>query len=357
MTANIHDYQDIQSDDGIDMAYPEPPTSKTQIRIAGEKISKGIHQNEDIVILDQWRGAHAYVLNTFQALLRNRIKSFDGHVEFVQRLKRRKTVIDKLTNQRGVNLASMNDIAGCRLIFDSIDELNEFRLRLLHSARIRHKLKYEDADKYNYILEPKETGYRGIHDVYRHRPRDNRNSPWEDLLIEIQYRTQYQNSWATAVEIADIINKTRVKFEENNTDQSEFFAVCSEIVARKENRRSTYNSLAEAELMQRFNQLESKTGLLGVLKAIKTVQITDSEIGKHNVLAIFDNGGFEIEKYSSGLLALKRANYLEDQENTVNVVYVSSESPRSIRASYKNYFNDPLDFVGLIQQPPSTPPN
>src|SRR5690606_32564106 len=97
-------------------------------------------------------------------------------IEFAQRLKRRNTVIDKLRRKDSAgnplirDVTAMHDFAGCRLIFENISDLHSFR-DYMHSSRVmknvNHSLK-NDVDKYDYISSPKFTGYRGIHDVYRH---------------------------------------------------------------------------------------------------------------------------------------------------------------------------------------------
>ena len=61
-------------------------------------------------------------------------------------------------------LARMDDIAGCRLIFRHTKDLDSFRDEF-HRARFKHKMR-NDLDKYDYIKRPKPTGYRGVHDVY-----------------------------------------------------------------------------------------------------------------------------------------------------------------------------------------------
>lgn len=58
----------------------------------------------------------------------------------------------------------MDDVAGCRLIFPSIKSLYAFREEFLN-ARFNHHRR-NDVDKYDYIKQPKDTGYRGVHDVY-----------------------------------------------------------------------------------------------------------------------------------------------------------------------------------------------
>jgi len=81
----------------------------------------------------------------------------------------------------------MDDVAGCRMIFDSIPALDEFRAAF-HKARFRHKRK-NDKDKYNYIKDPRSTGYRGIHDIYEYTAKTDEGKPYNGLLLELQFST------------------------------------------------------------------------------------------------------------------------------------------------------------------------
>jgi ppGpp synthetase/RelA/SpoT-type nucleotidyltranferase len=91
-----------------------------------------------------------------------------------------------------MQLGRMDDVAGCRLIFGGIEQLYHFR-DSLREARFNHVQK-NDPDKYDYIKAPKETGYRGVHDVYAYDARSLEGQPYKGLLIELQYRTLYQHS-------------------------------------------------------------------------------------------------------------------------------------------------------------------
>lgn len=115
------------------MAYQEPPANKSAVRRAGQAISAGTATDDDYALVDRWRSAHGYVINTFQAWLKGHINKKEYLVEFAQRLKRRNTVIDKLLrkNKAGealiVDVSAMHDFAGCRMIFNDIQQLNDFR--------------------------------------------------------------------------------------------------------------------------------------------------------------------------------------------------------------------------------------
>lgn len=347
------------------MAYPEPPKSKSAVRRAGQAISSGTASEEDFQLVDQWRASHGYVINTFQAWLKGHIGKQKFYVEFAQRLKRRNTVIDKLKRKdpEGTPLisdvAGMHDFAGCRMIFNDIDQLHKFRnyMHSSHTTRnVEHKLRH-DPEKYNYIECPKFTGYRGIHDVYRHYPRGSVRSqnkkPWDGLLVEIQYRTRAQHAWATAVEISDLLDGERTKFELNSSERGRFFAIASEIIARRhEGLAKAFTDLPTRHLQEELQRLEDKMGILRRLELLKQFEDEDS-LQKHNVLNIYraDNGslGLEVIPFKTAAPAIQKASDLESSDKSVNAVYVRSDNPKQLRSAYRNYFYDPVDFVQIIQ--------
>lgn len=347
------------------MSYPEPPSNKSAVRKAGQAISSGTASNEDYQLVDRWRASHGYVINTFQAWLKGHINKQDFYIEFAQRLKRRNTVIDKLLrkDKNGKPLisdvAGMHDFAGCRMIFDDLAKMVEFR-DYMHSPavmkNVEHTLRH-DPEKYNYVENPKFTGYRGIHDVYRHFPRGSlrkqEKKPWDGLLVEIQYRTRAQHAWATAVEISDLLDGERTKFELNQSDRGKFFALASEIIARKhESYRRAFGGRETADLQDELRTLEGELGILRRLELLKQFENEDN-LQKHNVLNIFrtENGTFELEiiPFKSAAPAIEKASELEASATSVNAVYVRSDNPKQLRSAYRNYFYDPIDFVKIIQ--------
>jgi len=167
---------------------------------------------DDLRVIEEWRAAHRAVLNTFQAILRNKTKS--KKIIVAQRHKRRNTIFNKLIRLPKMELSRMNDVAGCRIIFQSVTELNSFRENF-HKARFKHKRRNE-TDKYDYIKKPKITGYRGIHDVYSYDVNSTNGKQYEGLLLEIQYRTLIQHAWATAVEVIGFITVNQPKFQQGD---------------------------------------------------------------------------------------------------------------------------------------------
>jgi ppGpp synthetase/RelA/SpoT-type nucleotidyltranferase len=170
-----------------------PGGSKSRVNRAGDNVRADTQTAEDLRVIDEWRAAHRAVLNTFKVILRERAKG--KQITVAQRHKRRRTIFDKLQRFPGMQLARMDDVAGCRLIFEDLADLHAFREKF-HKAKFKHRRR-NDLDKYDYIKNPKSTGYRGIHDVYEYDVNSEVGKPLTGLYVEIQYRTLVQHSWAT----------------------------------------------------------------------------------------------------------------------------------------------------------------
>ncbi|MEO9786035.1 MAG: RelA/SpoT domain-containing protein [Aurantimonas coralicida] len=324
------------------------------------------------MVLDNWRASHSYVLNTFQANLRLRAKGKD--ITVAQRLKRRPTIIDKLRREPTMQLNTMHDMAGCRLIFENIEELEKFRLSMIYS-RFKHKPKSfhyvvdEDRkpiapgirhskriDRYNYIISPKQSGYRGVHDVYEYNVNTAGGKSWNGLHLEIQYRTIYQHAWATAVEVADLVTTNRIKFSEGDYSHERFFLLTSEMIARAfEGIPGALPDLSDSELISEFNTIEDKIGMLSTFRRLRTSE--KSDVFRTNTLLIFfaskreDGAELEIETFDDLNQAIARYSTLERElAGVADVVLVRSDSEASVRLAYKNYFSDTVDFVSYVEQ-------
>lgn len=271
-----------------------------------------------------------------------------------QRLKRRNTIIDKLVREPNMPLSAMQDIAGCRIIFNNIESLRHVRMKL-RNARFSH-VRVNEIEKYDYILSPKDTGYRGIHDVYNYNVKDEPGNQWNGLNIEIQFRTTAQHAWATAVEIADLVTKNRIKFNDALDEYLLFFQLSSEIISRQsENLTSCRPDLSNSDLISEFTNQEDNLNLLRRLKGLKGAS-RELKIRKNTIL-IFKTGDDSDEGDMLETLPFKSINdamekYTELEKKMggyADIVLVRGEDERSIRDTFKNYFTDAQDFISLIE--------
>lgn len=304
----------------------------------------GNPSEEDLWVIDEWRAAHRPVLNTFQALLRNRTRG--KGITVAQRHKRRKTIFDKLDRQKKMALARMDDVAGCRLIFRNVSALNSFREEL-HRARFGHKLR-NDVDKYDYIKSPKDTGYRGIHDVYEYDVRSEQGKPLTGLYVEIQYRTLVQHAWATTVELIGFVTQSQPKFQRGDKRYELAMSYASEMLARAfESAKGPHPDLPDREVVRRFSALDRELGLIRMLRGLSAVKKAVNE--KRNAILVFrPDGELEVRSYRDAPDALAALFELEKEHPDYDPVLVRADTSEGIRVAFRNYFSDASDFLRMI---------
>lgn len=323
-----------------------PGGSKTRVTRAGINVRAEISSEEDLEVIDAWRAAHRAVLNTFQAILRNRTRG--TNITVAQRHKRKRTIFEKLRRLPDMQLARMDDIAGCRLIFETKEELHAFRENF-HKARFRHKRRNE-VDKYDYIKKPKSTGYRGIHDVYEYDVNSETGQAYAGLLVELQYRTAVQHAWATAVEVIGFITESQPKYQTGDKRYEEAMALASEILARAfENSLGPLPDIENTELVENFLRLDEE---LGLMKLLGGLNIANSELtSNRNVILVFSGtSDLEIKTFRDAPEALRALFELEKQKPGVDVVLVRADTTEEVRLAFKNYFSDARDFIRLVDE-------
>jgi GTP pyrophosphokinase len=324
-----------------------PGGSKRRVTRAGDAVRQNAASLEDLTVIEVWRGSHRAVLNTFQSILRNRTRGKD--IIVAQRHKRRKTIFDKLHRLPKMELARMDDIAGCRLIFENIAELYAFRAEM-HKAKFDHSLR-NNVDRYDYIKFPKQdTGYRGIHDVYEYNVRSETGKHYKGLYVEIQYRTLVQHAWATAVEVVGILTENEPKFQRGDERYERMMALASEILARAhEASVSCFPTMTDDALVHEFVQLDEEVRLMDLLRSRNPESSEDSVAG-NVILMLVGKETVESEEYRTAPEALRALFKYEEENPGADVVLVRAGSPEEVRTAFRNYFTDTAEFVRLLEE-------
>jgi putative GTP pyrophosphokinase len=213
------------------MPWPTPQYSKAQVNKAGVIIAAPLEDIESLEwalnVLDNWRSCHGYPINTFQATLRKKLRSVDADAIVAQRLKRLPSIISKLRRFDSMQLARMQDIGGLRAVLSNLAQV-----RLLEENYRESHFSHELVASKDYIAEPKQSGYRSIHLIYRYR--NPRASDYNGLLLELQLRTRLQHAWATAVETMGIFLNHALKSSEGPDLWLNFFALAGSAFAHLE---------------------------------------------------------------------------------------------------------------------------
>jgi len=246
-----------------------------------------------------------------------------------------------------MQLARMDDVAGCRLIFQDIDSLNRFRTNF-HKARFHHKRK-NVSNKYNYIESPKSTGYRGIHDVYSYDVNSESGKHLKGLLVEVQYRTAVQHAWATAVEVIGFITENQPKFEKGDDRYNQAMALASEILARAyEEEKGPFPEKSDIEVVQEFLAFDKELNLLNMLRGLNTASTEVSE-NRNSILIFHESNDLEVKTFRSATEALAALFELEKELPGTDIVLVKADTSEEVRFAFKNYFSDARDFIRLVE--------
>lgn len=184
--------------------------SKKAVKRAGEAFSDPNATPDQIAnaesLVNEWRGIHQVAISYLLADL-GEVLNDGNECVIAGRIKKLSTIKDKLTRKDSKgNLGSMYDIAGCRIIVENLDKQRHICDSLLQIAACNK----EKSSKHDYILNPKDSGYRARHLLFSYEYPGSKFS----LSVELQVRTRHQHAWATAVEMYDQAGNDRLKFGE-----------------------------------------------------------------------------------------------------------------------------------------------
>ena len=135
-------------------------------RIARGQVTDSERLAAAIDTLVGFRALHAISLQTATRGLRSAVTSERLPVQVSQRLKRVSTIIDKLLREPTLPLSRMQDIGGCRAILPTIPDIRAVQERLARPSRARELVAVSD-----YIEDPRDSGYRGVHLIMLYRGR------------------------------------------------------------------------------------------------------------------------------------------------------------------------------------------
>ncbi len=333
--------------------------TKREINDAGSRIVQSalddIERKECIKIIDNWRAAHAFPMNTFAIHLKHIVSQIPEAI-VVQRLKRLNTIIYKLNRFPDMKLFRMQDLGGCRVILPTINDVYDV-ISSLRNSRIRHiEHNYKD-----YIAIPNpNTGYRGYHLIYRYK--SDRREDYNGLQVEIQVRTQLQHLWATAVETVGVFTNNGLKFNQGSERWLLFFRLVSALFSLEEKSAIVDGISNEPSVIVR--QLAEIMSELHVVDKLYTIGLATEEIGHINrtskrpgyylLILDIDNSQLQVKKYKGvekGLdLATEDYNKIEkvkDRQN-IDAVLVSAMSYETLVYAYPNYFANIKDFTKVL---------
>ena len=333
-----------------------PSFSRAEVDRAGRLLAQNGVAADPLVIghaldvINNWRSSHSFPLNTLQMALRQRSASICEAPIVAQRLKRVPSIFGKLRRFPKMKLSRMQDVGGARAVLPAMAEVDRLR-EAYRQRRTRHQLVGEK----DYVRQPKASGYRSIHLVYRYH--SDKNDLYNNgLQIELQLRTRRQHAWATAVETVGTFLGQSLKSSQGREDWLRFFELIGSGFALVEGWTTADNvpddpEALVAEIRDAARRLQAKKKL----EAFRQALVFDEKERRQSQASYYlfvlqpEQKSLAIRTYGAGGLGQATEAYLTQEKNLAgtagDTVLVRSDSLESLRRAFPNYFWDTRTFV------------
>jgi ppGpp synthetase/RelA/SpoT-type nucleotidyltranferase len=310
--------------------------------------------DETLATINNWRSSHSFPLNTFQVTLKRKAQQIDANALLAQRIKRLSSIRLKLRRFPAMRLSQMQDIGGCRAIVQSVSHIDAL-VSLYKQSDLKHKLVNTD----DYVRKPQASGYRGVHLIYRYY--SDRKQTYNDLKVEMQFRSPLQHAWATTVETVGTFTRQALKSSLGEEKWLRFFALMGTAISNREETppvpgTPTAKKELVEELRDHANSLEVEAHLRAYGEALRNIEESGIQNAHYFLLTLDTSAqrvsvtGFranEFEQASEAYLATERSI----SENTgQDAVLVSVDSVESLRRAYPNYFLDTRVFIDVVRE-------
>lgn len=340
------------------MAWAVPENSKSEVDRAGRILvtpeSTFDQVQHALSVVNNWRSSHSFPLNTFQVTLRARARQLDSEALIAQRIKRMSSIEAKLSRFPTMKASQMQDIGGCRAVMRNVSLVREM-VTSYEKSSIKHKLLRHD----DYLTNPKESGYRGVHLIYRYY--SDRSNDYNGLLIEVQLRSLLQHAWATAVETVGTFLKQSLKSSQGHEEWLRFFVVMSSVLALREKTNvvpgtspSRKELIKELRKLARTLDVQRRLQAYGdTLRALEDPSVAHAQYflmaldPRADTITIRGYTKSELDKATSQYLSVEKSL---DESSGAEAVLVSVDSIAALKRAYPNYFLDTRAFLVAVQQ-------
>ncbi|MDB5141572.1 MAG: hypothetical protein JWQ66_285 [Mucilaginibacter sp.] len=253
-----------------------------------------------------------------------------------------------------MKMSQIQDIGGCRAIMKDVSEVDQIVDTYKHDSRgIKHKI----AKEQDYILNPKPSGYRGIHLIYKYR--SDKVQVYDDMRIEIQIRTLMQHAWATAVETVGTFIQQSLKSSQGEEDWLRFFVVISSAMAILEGKPIVPGTSEDFDVLRdEIIELEKRLDVEGHLTTFReSIEVIGDKKTKNAYYYLLELDANKrkvtIRPYSHTQLVLASLDYLTLEkrilDDSKDAVLVSADSIESLRLAFPNYYLDTEHFLELLR--------
>lgn len=302
--------------------------SNSKLKKCGSSIRKSFRSNEKVKIADletiyEYRNQHKEIISSVFYDLCDMSKKVHNNSVVVFRLKRIDTIVRKLTRLE-TGLDRLQDIAGCRIIVDSVAQINSLVESLENHSLI------QVIRKTNYIENPRKSGYKSYHLVVKKKGFNHE--------VEIQIRTRNHHYWATFVEIVDHTFDIKIK----EGDEHVQILRIHKLLSKSENEPLTKNEVIELVYLER--ELEMLKEILQVFRnnyliaCQNWIQGGSSKDLEYILLEVIDNKPhFEFYKNFEEAESVYFKKVKEDFDSNVVIININKPDITKLFLAYSNY--------------------
>lgn len=329
--------------------------TKQQVRKAGENIRNNIATLKDYEIISNWRSIHISIMTSMVNSINKKLKKHKLKALIVaRRLKRLNSIEIKLKRFSSMNLDRMQDIAGVRIVFKTMEQVNEFKT-IMDDTYLKGSIKFKLEKTSNYIEQPKSDGYRSIHQIFEYKDGSKK-------CLELQIRTQLQHNWATAVEVLGMKTKSKIKQGEGEEYYKEFFKLCSALFSTIEetNILEEYSKLTKIEICKKIQKLDSEFNILQTLSGLAILgKNIEKQTDRKNYYFIVELNitestlmirGYKKNSFQKAQWDYDLLEQISKEKGDTDVVLVSLDEFNLLKKAYPNYYLDSGMFIGSIKK-------
>ena len=330
---------------------------RNQINKAGEIIMSAKDNdeyNKALEKINEWRTLHLIALDALQKEIESLLENYKIAVFLTsRRLKRITSIMYKLDINPEMRLGGMQDIGGLRIVVNNVEDL-----KLCKQIVIKNTPQSFDLVKImDYVQQPKESGYRSIHFIYKY---NSENKYVDGAKVELQIRTKLQHSWAMAVETAGLITSTPLKSSMGSEEWLDFFKIVSSLFAIKEKQ-----PILKAHIEKDYDMYKLMKLLYAVniehnhSNTLKALRVTGIQAKKEN----YKNGYYILNiNFQSRIVRI--TTFSKEQENEASTAYselekgiidknnavvlVSVPKMKELQEAYPSYFLNTTEFLQAI---------